>query len=295
MGVMDLEWVTSCDICASGALVTRDSAISLCQCTDCGFLFRSPRPTLAAIAQYYSRDTQYNHWLVNQCPRDALWRRRLRLLECYGRTGRLLDVGTGIGEFLACAVRCFEVEGTEVSWRAAEIAQTRYGLKIRHGTLDQIDFGAKRFDVVTIFHVLEHVHSPRLLLMRCRELLVDNGLLVIAVPNETRSWKRLPKIVLASSGLGRFRDSGFGLKPLALDKPGMEIHLSHFTPRTLQVLLARCGFRPIDEAIDPCHATTGLSRIVHDGMYHSCRWAYRIIGLNFGEALWVAAVKQTLV
>ena len=291
---MELERVTSCDVCGSDAVVAFDPSISLCQCADCGFLFRSPRPTLSTITEYYSRDTQYDDWLANQQARDSLWRRRMRLVERYGKKGRLLDVGTGIGQFLACAKQRFEVDGTEISSRAVDIAQTRYGLKIRHGTLDQIDFGTDRFDVVTVFHVLEHVHSPRLLLMRCRELLVENGLIVIAVPNDTCSWKRLPKSLLAFLGAGRFRNCGrFGLAPLTLERSGTEIHLSHFTPRTLERLLMGCGFRVIEQAIDPCHATTGLSHVIHEVMYHCCLWVYRSTGLNFGEALWVAAVKQT--
>lgn len=283
-----------CEVCGGSGCIVVDARLSLNQCTRCGFLFRSPRPEPDLIASYYSQYDQYDDWLAHEAERDRLWMRRLSIVKRYGRKGRLLDVGAGIGQFLKFARGSFDVEGTEVSSRAIEIAKSKYGLNIRQGTIETIDFGGQRFDVITVFHVLEHVVSPRALLLRCRELLPNEGLLVIAVPNETMVWKLPIKRLRALISVGRFRHFGrYGFEPLIFDRPGLEIHLSHFTTGTLRRLLARCGLSLVDEDVDPCHAVTGFRRLANDVAYHVCRWSRRAAGANFGEAIWMAAVKNT--
>jgi len=137
------------------------------------------------------------------------------MVNRYGRGGRLLDVGTGIGQFLHFARFGYEVTGTEVSEQAIQIARVKYGLELRRGRIEELDFGNRRFDVITLFHVLEHVHDPRRLLSRCRELLSTTGIVVVAVPNEIHGWKRPIKSALALSRRGlpgtRRRDSSVTL------------------------------------------------------------------------------------
>jgi 2-polyprenyl-3-methyl-5-hydroxy-6-metoxy-1,4-benzoquinol methylase len=79
------------------------------------------------------------------------------MVNKYGHKGPLLDVGTGIGQFLAFEKQKYDIDGTEVSARAIEIARTKYGLHIRRGTVKELDFGDRRFEVITLFHVREHV------------------------------------------------------------------------------------------------------------------------------------------
>src|SRR6266481_4116317 len=138
---METESISECEICGEKELIALSTELSLCQCKHCGFIFRNPRPTLSEITEYYSGDSQYDEWLSNERARGLLWRRRMAILDRYGRVGRLLDVGTGIGQFLKVAKERFEAEGTEVSSTAVELARSKYGLAVRRGAISDVDFG----------------------------------------------------------------------------------------------------------------------------------------------------------
>jgi 2-polyprenyl-3-methyl-5-hydroxy-6-metoxy-1,4-benzoquinol methylase len=288
-----IEKVTDCSICGSSDLSELDAVIALCQCQKCGLVFRNPRPTQRAIAQYYSKHGQYDDWLAHEHGRYTLWQRRLQIMGRYGRRGRLLDVGSGIGQFLSVARDHYEVEGTEISRRAVEIANDKYGLRLHRGALEDIDFHERRFEVITLFHVLEHVCDPRALLSRCRELLSSDGIIVMAIPNEIHGWKRVIKGLLAVAGSGGAETSKwYGLKKLQLETPGEELHLSHFTIHTIRRLVNSCRLRVVDEDLDPCHASTGAKQLVLEVAFHVCKLAHNLAGVQCGEAIWIAAARS---
>lgn len=167
--VSSLETLSSCPLCGSASFAHLDEAFHFDRCTSCGFVFDNPRPTQAAIAEHYSKSGQYDGWLANIDAREAMWKRRLAKMLHHAVPGTLLDVGTGIGQFLALARPHFsEVHGTELSQSAVRIAKERYGLDIFHGTIEALALGT--YDNVTMVHVLEHVVSPRYTLRRCFEL-----------------------------------------------------------------------------------------------------------------------------
>src|SRR5215469_7803150 len=97
------ETLVHCSVCGSDDLRIVDSDISLCRCLRCSLIFRNPRPSESEISAYYSQEDQYDDWLAHEHSRDLLWRRRLQMVDRYGRRGPLLDVGTGIGQFLSFA------------------------------------------------------------------------------------------------------------------------------------------------------------------------------------------------
>ncbi len=71
--------------------------------------------------------------------------------------GRLLDVGAGLGTFLAQARQDgWAVEGTEVSETAVSYALERYGIVLHRGQVEQMDLGSGSYDIITLWHVLEH-------------------------------------------------------------------------------------------------------------------------------------------
>jgi SAM-dependent methyltransferase len=277
-----MERLTRCDLCGGSSLRTIDSRISLCRCDSCGFVFRNPRPNAAAVGAFYSAGDHYDPWLEEELGRDALWKRRLRMLRRYRDGGSLLDVGTGIGQFLYWARNYFDVEGTEVSESGVRTALEKYHLQIHRGSLDAVDFGARTFDVITMFHVLEHVPSPSAALRRCRELLHPAGLLVIAVPNELHSWKTVAKRMLLGS---------YGLPELTLDSATQELHLSHFTVGTLTELLRRSGFSVMGDGLDPFYAATGIRRLLPGTVYDLCWAAKALTGQNFYDTIWMVAKK----
>jgi SAM-dependent methyltransferase len=289
--------LSSCTLCSSGLFQRLDPSIALCKCRACGLIFRNPRPTLGEIKEYYSRDAQYDSWLAAEKGRDAMWRRRLRKIVRHRGDGSLLDVGSGIGQFLQVARKTFRVEGTEVSESALQIGANRYGLALYRGSLEEISdtvLRERRFDIVTLFHVLEHVPDPATTLASCAQLLVDGGLLVVAVPNDIDCWKPLLKNLLRFLGVKRSRSHGmFGLQKLELDKPGSEIHLSHFTPSVLQAALRRRGFRVLDLGLDPFYVAVGARAAVHTLIYAACSMFCRISGVNIYDTIWIVAEKTT--
>jgi SAM-dependent methyltransferase len=225
-----------------------------------------------------------------------MWERRLRKLLRYRTCGALLDVGTGTGQFLHIARSHFNVEGTEVSASAVKIAKERYGLAVTHGTLEEASadsLSGSRFDVITLFHVLEHVPEPVHTLSACKKLLAEDGLLVIAVPNEIYRWNRPIRRILGLLRVGRFASVGaFGLPRLDLSEPGGELHLSHFTCTVLKRLLEQQGFRMRELGLDPFYAALGFRAALHTMIYNLCSIVLRVTGVNIYDTIWVVAEKK---
>lgn len=202
------------------------------QCQDCGLCFTNPRPTLHTMSQFYP-----SAYLPHQPP-SARQRDRARTLRWsnWGRPrkerqvlpwhaqGRLLDFGCGGGVFLERMHRQgWQVTGLDISPEAVHRVRHDLGLSAVLGTLPHPELKPGAFDVVTMWHSLEHVHAPVEVLREVHRLLAPGGKLVIAVPN------------IDSLPFRWFGQSWFGL-----DLPR---HLIHFTPWTLQLMLERAGFR----------------------------------------------------
>jgi len=138
---------------------------------------------------------------------------------------RLLDVGFGDGTFLERAKSAgWQVTGIDPDPVTVEAARKR-GLDVRQGSLDAPGGVAGPFDVVTLSHVIEHVHDPRALVREVHKLLKPGGLVWIETPN------------LASSGHQRFGAAWRGLEPPR--------HLVLFDWDSLEALLRAEGFGDI--------------------------------------------------
>ncbi len=203
------------------------------QCHDCGLCFTNPRPSPRSIGQFYPA-LYRPHRPPHRRHRRTSWRVRLlppRLRPCKERQtlpwhgeGRLLDFGCGGGSFLQRMHRQgWQVLGLDASAGAVHQVRTQLGLPALVGTLPHPELTAEGFDVITMWHALEHVHAPLEVLREAHRLLVPGGQLLVAVPN----IDSLP-----------FR--WFGSAWYGLDLPR---HLTHFSPWTLQLMLERAGFR----------------------------------------------------
>ena len=114
----------------------------------------------------------------------------------------LLDVGTGSGLVPQIArTHGYDVEGTDLSKHVSENVPAKAGFPIHHGAIEDIRFGRK-YDIVTMLHVLEHTSNPLSTLKRCKELLNEGGYVVVVVPNyqslDSRIKDRLSALKLKS-------------------------------------------------------------------------------------------------
>jgi len=138
--------------------------------------------------------------------------------------GKLLDVGCGDGRFLAKMRDLgWEVTGVEPDGLAVEVARERFGLDVHRGTLEDIRFPERTFDVVTMNHVIEHVPDPVGTLEECLRVLKPGGRLVVTTPNVESLGHRL-----------------FGKRWFHLDPPR---HLYLFSARSLLMCAERAGLR----------------------------------------------------
>jgi 2-polyprenyl-3-methyl-5-hydroxy-6-metoxy-1,4-benzoquinol methylase len=202
------------------------------RCTSCGLAYLNPRPEEGKLAGYYPK----TYWGGKQRGVKDLFRRaeeRLKenyklkaLNKCGIRSGRVLDVGCGRGEFLALLKkRGFQVAGLESGNEAVKRGREDFGLEITNGTLAGADFPENSFDAVTMWHVLEHLPNPREALNAVRKLLKPGGVLLLALPD------------FGGFQAGFYREAWFGI-----DAPR---HMTHFKRDTLSEMLGRADFKKI--------------------------------------------------
>jgi hypothetical protein len=194
---MNPEAALACPVCGNHqfaiALKTRDFAVSgeefsIVSCTHCNLWMTSPIPEEHELPRYYQSATYISHQTKTRSLLDAVYfiarrmmmRRKLRLIAKHQPQGKLLDYGCGTGSFVAYAKEqgwdATGYEPTNVVQRAASTGTTI--------TTNRDDLKGP-FDVVTLWHVLEHLPQLRHDLQRIETMLAPGGLLVIAVPNAT--------------------------------------------------------------------------------------------------------------
>jgi SAM-dependent methyltransferase len=228
--------VIGCPVCAGehqdvlfearDRLVGLPGAFPVVRCRSCSLVFLNPRPSSTALAGYYP--TEYYPVAQGRETPEALdvARGLLERVESIADQGclRILDAGCGTGLFLKMARdRGHDVQGIELSQSAVHYGQVVYGVPIQQGTLETNQFPPGQFDVVTMWHVLEHTPDPIAALRAAEKLLKPGGSLLFAVPN-----------------FESIEASIFGRRWFSLDAPR---HLIHFSPATAREATERAGLR----------------------------------------------------
>lgn len=171
-------------------------------CDRCRALFCAPLPTDAEIAEVYSSVYSYS-WFrrrrflkrIQARHRHARVRALFRQLQFDWSPGRILDVGCGHGWFLReAARRGWEAWGVDYLQDSPPDEQSHANIRLIHGSLLTATLPEDSFDVITLWHALEHMTDPRAALARAAALLKPGGCCVIAVPNRNAA-------ALAKSGL----------------------------------------------------------------------------------------------
>ena len=192
----------ACDFCGSSEatelfqgpdrLLGLPGTFSVVRCQTCGLIRQDPRPTAATMEYYYPPAYEpYSIAIDDEPSRIARWSRRhgmnkrRRAIERLVGTGRLLDVGCATGNFLNEMARTerWHVEGVEPNVTAAAYGCDRFGLLIHEGNLEKVALPDASFDVVTMWNVFEHLHTPMANLREVARLLRSGGLYVFSIPN----------------------------------------------------------------------------------------------------------------
>lgn len=161
------------------------------ECLQCGLLFTEPRPEKDKIGEYYKSEEYYSHQENKKGFIPKLYEKVkvINLKHKYkvatkGKTaGKLLDIGCGVGDYIKTAEQHgWQCTGVEPSDIAREIAGKKIQAKIiQSEELEKIP--DKTFDVITMWHVLEHVDNIKWQVTQLQRLLKENGRIIIAVPN----------------------------------------------------------------------------------------------------------------
>lgn len=181
-----------------------------------------PQPPVEKLADYYESLDYISHTdrdrgmfaTLYQWVKKWSIKKKLRLITRENNgTGSLLDIGAGTGDFLVAAKEGgWEVFGMEPNMNALKLASEK-GLVLK-SSLDQ--FKNRQFDVITLWHVLEHVPNLGETILELSSLVKPNGTLIIAVPN-FKSYDALH----------------YGKYWAAFDTPR---HLWHFSGKSLMLL-----------------------------------------------------------
>lgn len=232
-----------CHICdtPSAHLLTKDG-YDLYRCARCRLAFVYPQPTLEYLrTEVYSAESGFQKGRAEDLAKykpSARYVEMYRLLSAHKPHAKLLDVGSGGGQFIYHAKQeGFGVAGVELNKRLVDSSRAQ-GFEVYHGTLAEAGIPGSAFDAVVLGEVIEHVNDPRSLVRDSARVLKPDGVLLITTPNADCVWSRA---TLALYRLFRI--------PWSTATP--PYHLFQFSASNLDLLLSQERFQRVDTAYLP--------------------------------------------
>ena len=239
-----MKEINTCLICGSANsepfLTCKDYTVSqkefvIRACKDCGFKFTSPRPDDKDLGAYYKAESYVSHsdtkkGFVNNVyhkVRSYTLIKKLQLVMQHTRLkqGKILDYGAGTGAFLeTCKKNKWEAYGIEPDETARKVMAEKFSISTYVSLTDaQGDKAYAEFDVITAWHVLEHVPDLKETIESFKKLLKEKAILVVAVPNPESHDAKHYKECWAAYDVPR--------------------HLWHFAPKDMTKLMTDSGFK----------------------------------------------------
>lgn len=241
---------TKCPLCENSdfkqILKTKDYTVSqetykIIECNNCSFKFTQDIPNQTEIGKYYASENYISHsntqkGVINKLyhfARNYMLNAKANLLEKQNKTANknLLDIGCGTGYFLnTMQAKNWQVTGIEADEGARKFAEQNFNIIPQD--IDKL-FGlpSNNYQAITMWHVLEHVHTLHEYIAQIHHLLADDGTLIIAVPNANCLDAKHYKEYWAGWDVPR--------------------HLYHFTPQTMNILLEKHNFKIVQKKLMP--------------------------------------------
>lgn len=281
---LEVETLAHCPICGEGkaeAVLTHPDGyipiLHLWRCAVCQSVYLSPRLTLNSIIAV--EDESKVHIYTPALREEQITGGQtnlIRWLATYVRTQQrqLLDIGCNRGLLLEAARRQgWQVTGVEISPESANRARNDYHLTV-YSTLDELE-PQKRFDLITVWHVLEHTLDPVLFIQQAVTRLQPGGILAIQVPSfdfidELRRRDQLSSVICT---VHNFYFTAACLR-FILEKAGLSIRYIDNDPNTLFLtIIAEKSLTTLDRLIKARHLIQhGKWRMLQQEMRNYIRW-----------------------
>jgi SAM-dependent methyltransferase len=193
----------------------RKDLYKLVRCDACGLVRLADPPSPKEMPFHYGQGYHQSIQSAGESDLARRWARHRNTVLNLKAGGTILDIGCGSGAFLrTLRGGAWRLHGVEISEQEAARARTSAGAEVFVGDPLDAPFEPESFDVITCFHLLEHVYQPLELLKRVRIWLRPGGFLYVILPN-IESWEA--RI---------FRSYWYGLE--------LPRHLFHFSPLSLE-------------------------------------------------------------
>ncbi len=250
-----MEKLEKCPVCNSNQFtdlyackdyVASGEEFMIVSCQSCGLQFTNPRPALSEIGKYYESTKYISHvgtdkselgvtYKIYDWVRNYSIGSKLTLIKKYHSSGKLLDLGCGLGYFLQGVQldKTFEATGADVSDEAIKYVQKEFSISVlKEDSLNKTNDAF--YDIITQWHVMEHVHLLEERMKLLKRILKKDGTMFLAVPISNSFDARHYKAFWDGYDVPR--------------------HLYHFTAHSMRLLMEKNGFTVIKQKSMPFDA-----------------------------------------
>jgi len=227
----------NCPLCNNNnySNLGNERGLSIVKCVNCDLIYTNPRAKNAQENYFGDADAFFNEARLifkgkKVHHRNKNYEYELKKIKKIKPKGMLLDIGTNMGFFLKKAREFgWETEGVEPSPALSKIAREQFGLNIHATFLENADLPKKHYDIITLIDVFEHITNPKALLTKCNDILKDDGIIAIKVPNgDYNHFKQKLASILN--------------KTSSMDIWDCCEHVVFYTPKTFEKMIESCGF-----------------------------------------------------